>query len=416
MPARSFALLLLASAPAFAFDAPFVRTSADFEPVTAARIEALPAGEREPWLRYLKQSERLAAADLAALAEEKTRAVALSPSPSDARPQRLELNRPAEWYESEEAATLAERVISYQTPAGGWNKSNPYTRVRAPGEEYGREQRYRGTFDNNATTTELRWIARVASAHPGADGQWARDAFARGVRYILQAQYPHGGWPQVYPLTGGYHDAVTFNDDAIVNLMEFLREVASGEASYAFVPSELRTEALRGRARGVGCILATQTYVDGRRAGWGQQHDALTLRPCAARNYEMASLSSAESAGIVRHLLSEPNPTPAILSSIAGAIAWFERTAINDVAYRNTDGTARRLVAAPGEGPLWPRMMDLVTSQPLFGDRDLSVHSTLDTVSEERRRGYAWYTNRPASVIAEYTRWQQRRTRAASAK
>jgi PelA/Pel-15E family pectate lyase len=35
------------------------------------------------------------------------------------------------------------------------------------------------------------------------------------VRYLLAAQFPNGGWPQVWPLEGGYHDAVTFNDNAV---------------------------------------------------------------------------------------------------------------------------------------------------------------------------------------------------------
>jgi PelA/Pel-15E family pectate lyase len=32
---------------------------------------------------------------------------------------------------------------------------------------------------------------------------------------------------------------------------------------------------------------------------WGQQHDPLTLLPTAARNFELASLASEESAGLL---------------------------------------------------------------------------------------------------------------------
>ena len=33
-----------------------------------------------------------------------------------------------------------------------------------------------------------------------------RAAFQRGLEYIFAAQYPNGGFPQIYPLAGGYHD------------------------------------------------------------------------------------------------------------------------------------------------------------------------------------------------------------------
>ena len=45
----------------------------------------------------------------------------------------------------------------------------------------------------------------------------------RGLDYALSAQYPNGGFPQIYPLVGWYHDAITYNDDAMVHIMELCR-------------------------------------------------------------------------------------------------------------------------------------------------------------------------------------------------
>ena len=229
-----------------------------------------------------------------------------------------------------------------------------------------------------------------------------------GLDYLFRAQYPHGGWPQVYPLVGDYHDAVTFNDDAIVNLLGFLQDVAAGGADYAFVSADARAEAAARLSRGIACLLASQVAVEGRLTVWGQQHDALTLAPCAARNYEMVSLSSNESAGILRFLLALPEPSPEIRTAIEAAGAWFARTAIPDVAYRSIDGTGRQLVPAPGAGPLWARMYEIGTDRPIFGDRDKTIHSTLETMSQERRTGYAWYSNRPASVLKDHIKWRAR--------
>lgn len=55
------------------------------------------------------------------------------------------------------------------------------------------------------------------------------------MRYLLNAQYPNGGWPQIWPLEGGFHDSITFNDNAVANAAMLLRDVSQGrEASTSF--------------------------------------------------------------------------------------------------------------------------------------------------------------------------------------
>ena len=57
-----------------------------------------------------------------------------------------------------------------------------------------------GTIDNDATIDELRFLARVQAHMPGTAGDSYRASILKGIRYLLQARYPNGGWPQVYPL------------------------------------------------------------------------------------------------------------------------------------------------------------------------------------------------------------------------
>ena len=82
------------------------------------------------------------------------------------------------------------------------------------------------TFDNDSTYSELRYLAEVAAA--GGETRrvdaW-RQAFLRGLDYVFAAQYPNGGWPQIYPLAGSYHDDITFNDDAMIHLLTLLRDI-----------------------------------------------------------------------------------------------------------------------------------------------------------------------------------------------
>ena len=79
-----------------------------------------------------------------------------------------------------------------------------------------------------------------------------REAIVRGVDYLLESQLPNGCFPQVYPLQGSYHDAVTFNDDATVNALRVLR--TSPMAGTRVARSIQRTRALRAeRGRASAC-------------------------------------------------------------------------------------------------------------------------------------------------------------------
>ena len=253
------------------------------------------------------------------------------------------------------------------------------------------------TIDNDATTTQLHFLAKVGLAAGREAGEKYRAGLLRGLDYLLGAQYPNGGWPQVWPLAGGYHDAVTYNDDAMIQVVELLDDVAHGQGEFAFVPDATRERARASVAHGVRCILATQVVVDGKPTVWAQQYDPLTLKPASARDYEMPALSSAESANILLYLMSLPDPTPQEVAAVHGAAAWFKKTVIYGQAFtgrQNPEG--RELVATPGAGPLWARFYQIGTDMPLFGDRDQTIHDQLNEISLERRFGSPdWYRSGP---------------------
>gem|GEM_PF-3772385 len=242
------------------------------------RIAALPAARRAEWERYLAASERQREIDRRSIEAELESLGRESRTPApDARGRVLREPKPDEWFTAEEARRIAEAVLSYQTPAGGWSKNLDYRQgPRQPGQSYYSSDSwsYIGTFDNDATTDEMRFLARVHAAQ--RDVRF-RDAFSDGLEYIFRAQYPSGCWPQVYPLQGGYHDAATYNDEAIPNILQLLREVGQGE--FPWVPEPTRRRADAAVRHGIECILATQVVVDGRRTVWGQQHDPLSLEP-----------------------------------------------------------------------------------------------------------------------------------------
>jgi PelA/Pel-15E family pectate lyase len=404
-----------------------IGTNTPAQEITDASIVTLPAAQQRAWMQYLLRSQRQMQADQDFLHREMKQlnlpAAVLPPSGNSARS--IPIDRDLAWYGTSNAQFLADNIVSFQTPAGGWSKNLNFTRhPRAPGEHFAPNNLnrfsnpadfdlphdtnwdYVGTIDNDATTTEMYFLARTAArGSPKQATQW-RKSFLRGVDYLLAAQFPNGGWPQVWPLQGGYHDAITFNDDAMLNVMELLRDISRGENEFAFVPARTRRRAATSLERGIQCTLATQIVANGRPTVWCQQYNALDLTPAAARNYEMPSAASSESASMVEFFMSLPKPSPAIIASVDGAAAWFKKTAIYDVAYRSSTNGGRVLESAPGAGPIWPRFAEIGTDRPIFGDRDKTIHDNLSEISVEQQRGYGWYNGAPKAVLDRYATWR----------
>jgi PelA/Pel-15E family pectate lyase len=380
-----------------------------FAPVTLKRIAALPTEAQPAWRTYWETSQALAKLAPAPTAPDFSPLQPLtSPLKGGRHTRGLRLDAPPVWYASDEARMIADRVVAWQTAAGGWTKGINYleTRSAATAEV---DLWSRGTFDNDATIFEMRILALVTTGatDPARAAPW-REAFLRGLHYVFNAQYPNGGFPQVYPLAGGYHDAITFNDNAMTHALELLRDVAADKPGYGFVPAALREEAGRRLARGIDCMLAAQIKTaDGRLTGWCQQYDALTLQPCAARNFEPIATCTSESVNLAGFLMSLPQPSPKVVAAVDGAMAWFRRTVLRDLAWSRNDAYEEQLRAVPGAPPLWARFYEIGTDKPIFGDRDRTIHYAVEEISAERRNGYAWYGDWPAGALQANQGWRR---------
>ncbi len=415
-----FILLVLAAVSSYGA---VIGTSVAAESITPERVAQLPKGQQAAWREYLDRSARQKQADHAVLVAELKEAglsEALIP-PNGSAARSMPLTRPAEWYGSDEARRIADAIVSFQTPAGGWSKNlnladhprrkgesfapNNLSHFLAPGDfdaPADPQWNYVGTLDNDATTTELQFLARVIAAK---DNAGYRASFLRGVEYLFAAQFPNGGWPQVWPLEGGYHDAITFNDGAVTETLELLQGVAERKGVFRFVPAEAAKRAQASVARGIDCILATQIAANGKRTVWGQQHDALTLQPVAGRNYEPAAECSSESAAMVLFLMSLPAPSPKIVAAVQAAARWFEQTAIHGKAYTRGPEGSQLKDSAEGKS-LWARYYQIGTERPIFGDRDKSIHDDMSEISQERRKGYGWYNEVPQAALDRYAEWR----------
>jgi PelA/Pel-15E family pectate lyase len=322
------------------------------------------------------------------------------------------LHQKTGWYGSAEARALAATVLTYQSPVGAWPKNTDLTKAVTPAilsqiQSTGSAD----TIDNGATTTPMRFLALVNQAAPE---ERYREAFERGVEYLLSSQYPNGGFPQFFPLREGYYSHITYNDDAMVNALTLLRDAAAGRAPFGFVRPELRARASAAVGRGIDVILTTQLRQDGKLTAWCAQYDEKTLAPAWARKYEPPSLSGNESVGVTRFLMEIESPTPEVMAAVEGSVAWLRSVAIAGARmeeFIGPDGKKdRRIVMDPAASSLWARFYELGTNRPIFLGRDSVVHYALSEIESERRNGYAYYGTWPAALLArDYPRWRAKR-------
>lgn len=398
------------------------------QPITRATIDRLPSRQRSVWLAYLQRSQRKRQADKDFFTAELKRSGLAAPlePPHGYSARSIPLDRAHSWYAGAEARHIADVIVSFQTPAGGWGKNMDMSGdLRRPGERFApnnlshflapgdfdtpREPdwNYVGTIDNDATTTELQYLAKIVTAIGPQSSEPYRAAILHGIQYLLDAQFPNGGWPQVWPLEGNYHDAITFNDDAIIETIELLRDTSDGQGDFAFVPKDVRDRAASSVARGIQCILDTQIRSHGVLTVWPQQAAPLTLAPESGRNFEPPAESASESADILLLLMNDlPHPNAAEQQSIRAAAAWFRKTAIYGEQWERTPN-GRELVPTPGAGPTWARYYQIGTDRPIFADRDKSIHDNVADLSLERRNGYAWYSPASRKALDRFAQWSK---------
>ncbi|MCB9872733.1 MAG: pectate lyase [Planctomycetaceae bacterium] len=309
------------------------------------------------------------------------------------------LKKPDDWFQSKDGLATLLNILAWQTKHGDWPKNTDTSGK----PDFKADQKPVGTFDNSATTGELRVLARAFRVT--SDDRYAK-AFLAGFDHVLKAQYANGGWPQFYPLSKEYHRHITFNDGTMIRLMEFLRDTTSDE-DFAVLDAHRREAAKAAVDRGIDCIVKCQVVVDGRRTVWCAQHDAESLVPVQARSYELPSLSGAESAGILRFLVTLDQPSDEVVRAVTDGARWFKATKIDGYRYRKNN-VEPALVNDADAPPLWARFYEIESNRPIFSDRDGVVKYALEDIGSERRGGYTWYGNWGENVLKEYARWPHR--------
>ena len=311
---------------------------------------------------------------------------------------------------------VADNMLMFQRNYGGWpkhfkekaiNYSRGYTVVEKASitDDSNKND---ATIDNNATTKEIWYLAK---AYKQFNNPKYLTAAENGIRFLLKAQYKNGGWPQYYPDFSSYRSEITYNDNAMVNVLKVLQDVVLKRNNLELVDESLIPPASEAIKKGIDCIIKTQVKVKNCLTVWCAQYDAKTMQPAKARSFELISLSGSESVGVVEFLMQQPNPSQAIKDAINGAINWFNNSKIVGYNFVQVpDASAQKgfdkVMIEDKNATIWARFYDIETNEPFFSGRDSQKKKSVKDIEYERRTGYAWYGTWPAELLdKKYPKW-----------
>ena len=313
-------------------------------------------------------------------------------------------------YEPSQFVEIAENLLRYQNPDGGWPKDLDWL-AKIEIEEVKRlkgDALKQSTFDNRNIYPQIEYLSQRFKQK--ADERYLAAA-RRGLDYIFHEQRPTGGW------RGADVDAITYNDEVMTGVMNLLQDILERKPEYDWVDEAGLKQAKESLARAVEVTLKCQIVVDGKKTGWCEQHDHATFAPVGARAFELAAICPEETTDIVRFFMRLPSVDDRMAKSMDAAVKWLESVKIMNTRIERFDipparfdyHTATqdlRVVSDPQARPIWARFYEIGTNRPFFCNRDGIKVFSLDKVLLERRTGAAWYGYWPEKLLKkEYPRW-----------
>jgi hypothetical protein len=259
------------------------------------------------------------------------------------------------------AVKVANAVIWGQNPEGGWNYMIDFAGDRSLKEWYntiGKNgwrleefHHYYGnsTFDDDVTSNTALFILRIYLEK--LDPVW-KPSLDKAINFILESQYPLGGWPQRYPLKydfnkeghPDYTSFYTFNDGVIWENTNFLIQC------YLTLGQNRLIDPIR---RGMNFYLISQDSS----GGWGQQLN-MELETEGARTYEPKALLPRTTFGNAMLLMTFYQYTgdKKYLTHVPRAIKWLEKSSL-----------PKEMTA--GGRYTHPTFVELGTNRPLYVHR-----------------------------------------------
>jgi PelA/Pel-15E family pectate lyase len=234
-------------------------------------------------------------------------------------------------YYYQAAENVASALIWGQMNCGGWNYIidfagevsliDWYNTIGKNGWRLEEFQHYYGnaTFDDDATFGPATFLLRMYNEKRDPKFKTALD---KAINFVIESQYPIGGWPQRYPLkydypkkkNPDYSSFITLNDDVHRNNVNFL---------ILCYQSLSDAKLLEPILRAMNCIILLQQGAP--QSGWSWQYTT-SLLPAGARTYEPEGLYSGATYSCINMLMDyyEFTGETKFLARIPDAIQFLE--------------------------------------------------------------------------------------------
>lgn len=275
-------------------------------------------------------------------------------------------------YYYESAKTVANALIWGQLPCGGWNYMFDFSGENALQQWYGtigrqgwrleEFQHYYGnaTFDDAGTIHAAKFLLRM---YVEKNDPTFRPAVEKAIHFVLESQYPIGGWPQRYPLMydhpfqgkEDYSSFITLNDDVSVENIEFLLQC------YQAMGLQNVKEPIY---RAMNMLIVLQQGLP--YAGWADQYTVTDLQPAHGRSYEPRAINTATTVQMIYQMMEYYRLTgeSKFIAGIPAAINFLESMQL-PYSEQERYGKTRK-----SEADLFvPRFIEPDTGKPLYVHR-----------------------------------------------
>lgn len=195
-----------------------------------------------------------------------------------------------------------------------------------------------GSLEDGATDAPVGFLLRLFDVC--GDSTYFRSAL-QGADFMVAAQYPSGGWPQLFPpRKGSYSEYYTLNDGVVNDAVCRLIDVYHRTGKQKYIEAAVNGGKWLKRAQ-----LPAPTY------GWAEQY-YLDMRPAPARAFEAASVSPRAIGWALETFMALylENNDEFWLEPIPQVVAWLEKAQIS-------------------EG-IWAYQYDVETGEPIYLTRD----------------------------------------------
>jgi len=315
-----------------------------------------------------------------------------------------------ERFEEKQVKEIADNLLRFQNSDGGWPKNIDWLGKLDYDLAWNRLSNFekKSSCDNRNTYTQIEYLSKVYLLTK--EGKY-KLSVERGLDFILNTQNQSGGW------RGADVDAITYNDDLMTGIMNLFLDIIEGKDYFNWMDKEQKERIKKSLDKSINVTLNCQIIVDGKKTGWCQQHDHITLKPIKARSYELPSIASLETTSVVEFLMRIETPDEKIIDATESAITWLEKSKITGITIKHIKLDDREIndnykrfdkivVEDKNAHPVWARYYEIETNIPFFCNRDgIKVYS-LAEVQQERRIGYAWYGDWPKDLLEKkYPKW-----------